>query len=119
MAEVGSVFHVEIFAASFVPHSYALTEEEVPSVKAACPNRNEHDNGPSCFRILIDGSHNSVKPTEIPRAARDVWSVNTKSLGMDLQKVRPSKINEAQQSFTLMTVEECLVWKTKSPRSNH
>ena len=89
------MFHVGILAAPFVPHSYRLTEEEVTSIKPPCAIRNEHDGGLSSFRILTDGSHESLKPTKIPRAAWDVWSVNTKSLGMDLRKVRPRKVNEA------------------------
>ena len=113
------LFHVEIFAASFDPQSYEFTEEEVTSMKATSPFHNEHNNGSSCFRLLTDGSHKSLKPTKIPRAAWDVGSVDTKSFGMDLKKLHPSKVNEALQLFTHLTIEVCLVWKTKSHSSNH
>ena len=54
----GVCFPFDILAASFGPHSYALTEKQVPLLKATCPIRDEHDDGPSCFRIMTDGSHN-------------------------------------------------------------
>ena len=81
-------------------------------MKATCLIRNELDDGFPCFGNSIDGSHQSLKPTEIPRAAWDAWS------GI-LSLLAWISSGASEQIFNPLTVEERLVWKTKSHCSNH